>query len=98
MKTEIIFRGIDEVISYVECIKNDLFETTFDTLKIIEDELPFFFLKDVEAWAEGKSTSLFQSAHSINRKVQKSFDSYVQFIKPAPPGSYTPVGIDVGDV
>lgn len=98
MRTEIIFRGIDEIISYVECINSDLFETTFDTLKIIEDELPFFFLKDVEIWAERKSTSLFQSAHAMNRKVQKSVDNYVQVIRPAPRGSYTPVGVDIGDI
>lgn len=87
MNTATIFREIDSLISVVEAMQRGLSDSTFDTLKIVEDEVPYFRLARIQSWVEGKSASLFQFAHAINRKAEKFSERYVEVIKPASYGS-----------
>ncbi|MCL7943667.1 hypothetical protein [Marinobacter sp. ATCH36] len=98
MNTYTIFREVDSLISVVEAMERDLSTSTFDTMKIVADEVPYFRLERVQSWVESKSDSFFQFVRTINRKAEKVSGSYVEFIKPASRGSYMPVGIDVDDV
>lgn len=97
MNTNTIFREIGSLISVVEAIQRDLSDSTFDTLKIVEDEVPYIRLEPIRKWVEGKSASLFQFARTINRKAEKFSESYAEFIKPASRGSYVPAGVDIED-
>lgn len=98
MKTETIFREIDSLISVAETMQRDLSTNTFDRLKIVEDELPPFPLGQIRSWLERKSAFFFQFARTINRRAERFSESYVEFIKPATPGSFIPVGIDIDDI
>ena len=98
MNTDTMFREIGSLISVVEAIQRDLSDSIFDKLKIVEGEVPYFRLEHIKSWVEGKSASLFQFARTINRKVEKFSENYVEFIKPASHGSYVPVGIDIDDI
>lgn len=98
MKTENIFREIDSLISVAEAMQRDLSASTFARLKIGEDKRPPLRLDRIQSWLEGKSAFFFQFARTINRKAERFSESYVEFIKPATPGSYMPVGIDIEDI
>ncbi|GGC71308.1 hypothetical protein [Marinobacter halophilus] len=98
MKTETIFREIDSLISVTEAMQHELSGYTFDTLKIIEHELPYFCLNRIQNWVLVKSDSLFQFARNINIKAERFSENYIELIKPAPRGSYMPVGIDIDDI
>lgn len=98
MKTETIFREIDSFISVTEAFQRELSDYTFDTLNLVEHQLPLLRLDRTQDWVAGKSDSFFQFAHTINRKVEKFSETYVEFIKPASRGSYMPVGIDADDI
>lgn len=98
MKTDIIFREIDSLISVVETVQRDLFDSTFDTLKILADEVPYFRLERVQSWVEAKSASLFQFAHAVNRKAEKFSQSYTKSTEPASTGAYLPFGLDMDNV
>jgi|26BtaG_2_1085354.scaffolds.fasta_scaffold29170_2 hypothetical protein len=93
-----IFREIDSLISVVEAKQHDFSSSTFDTMKIVADEVPYFRLERVQTWVGSKSDSFFQFARTLNREAEKFSGSYVEFIKPASRGAYIPVGIDVDDV
>ncbi|MCR8913334.1 hypothetical protein FDP08_07730 [Marinobacter panjinensis] len=98
MNTYSIFREIDSLISVVEAMQHDLSSSTFDTMKIVADEVPYFRLERVRSLVESKSDSFFQFARTLNRKAERFSGSYVEFIKPASRGAYIPVGIDVDNV
>ncbi len=98
MKTETIFREIDSLISVAEAMQRDLSTSIFDRLKIVETERPPVRLGPIRSWLEGKSSFFFQFARAINRRVERFSESYVEFIKPATPGCYIPVGIDIDDI
>jgi hypothetical protein len=83
MNNRTIFREIDSLISVVEAMQRNLSNSTFDTLKIVENEVPYFRLERIQTWVEGKGASLFQFARAINRKAEKFSESYVEFSKPA---------------
>ena len=93
-----IFREIDSLISVVEAMQHDLSRRTFDTMKIVADEVPYLRLERAQTWVESESNSFFQFARTLNRKAEKFSVSYVEFIKPASRGAYIPVGIDVDEV
>lgn len=98
MKNDVIFREFDSLISVVEAVQRELSDRTFDTMKIIEDEVPYFRLEHIQSWVEGRSASLFQFARTVNRKAEKFSESYAEFIRPASGGAYVPVGIDIDDI
>lgn len=97
MSNDTIFREIDSLISVVEYMQRELTTSTFDALKIVEEELPYLRIGRIQSWVESKSGSFFQFAHAINRKAEKFAGNYSEFIKPASLGSYVPVGIDIND-
>lgn len=83
MKTETIFREIDSLISVTEAIQRDFSDSIFDRLRIVEEELTFFRLHNIEDWIDGKSASLFQFARFISKRAEKLTESYAGFINPA---------------
>lgn len=98
MNTDTIFREIDSLISVGEAMQRDLADSTFDTLKTVGDQVPYFPLERIQNWVEGKGASLFQFARAVNRKAEKFSESYSELIKPASCGSYKPVGIDTHEI
>ena len=98
MKTETIFREIDSFISVAEAFQRELSGYTFDTLSLVEYQLPFLRLDRIQNWMSDKNDSFFQFAHTINRKVEKFSETYVEFIKPTSHGAYMPAGIDADDI